>query len=89
LFNVDCISGKDIRSHSYYENENEILLLSAHQFTIKGCLNQGHGLYVIQLQEIEPPFPLIESVPLERSLPPQTVSDLFEKPSKDINNMPV
>jgi hypothetical protein len=78
LFTFDCLSGKDIRSHSYYGNEDEILLLPARQFIVKGCLNQGHGLHVIQLEEIQPPFPLIELVSLEKSLPLEHVTDSFE-----------
>jgi hypothetical protein len=78
LFSINCISGKDIRLHSYYENEYEILLPPACQFIVQGCLNQGHGLNLIQLQEIKPLFPLIEPVPLEKSLPPRSVSDPVE-----------
>ncbi|CAF4613613.1 unnamed protein product, partial [Rotaria sp. Silwood2] len=28
-----------------------------------GCLSPGEDLYLIQLKEIQPPFPLIELVP--------------------------
>ncbi len=59
MFTIECDSGKDIRKHSYFPSEDEILLLAATQFTVKGCLNQGNGLYTIQLQETQPPFPLL------------------------------
>ncbi|CAF4668445.1 unnamed protein product, partial [Rotaria sp. Silwood2] len=63
MFVIDCYSAKDIQRHSYFETENEVLLPAARQFKVIGCLDQGNGLHTIQLQETEPPFPLIELVP--------------------------
>jgi hypothetical protein len=63
MFNIECYSGKDIRRHSYFETENEVLLLAATQFQVVASLDQGNGLHIIQLQEIEPPHPLIALVP--------------------------
>ena len=62
MFTIECDSGKDIRKHSYYPSEDEILLLAATQFKVMGCLNQGNGLYTIQLQETQPPFPLLHPI---------------------------
>ncbi|CAF3330616.1 unnamed protein product [Rotaria sp. Silwood2] len=53
MFTIECNSGKDIHDHSFFPNEDEILLLAAIQFKVVGCLDQGHGLHVIQLKEIE------------------------------------
>ncbi|CAF4059715.1 unnamed protein product [Rotaria sp. Silwood2] len=63
MFAIECYSAKDIQRHSYFETENEVLLPAARQFKVVGCLDQGNGLHMIQLQETEPPFPLIELVP--------------------------
>ena len=63
LFTIDCESGKDISRHSYYESENEILLLAARQFVVKDCLEPAAGLHMIQLTETESPIKLLESVP--------------------------
>jgi hypothetical protein len=60
IFTIECNSGKDIGKHSYYPSEGEVLLLAATQFRIEGCLDQGHGLHIIQLKEIQPPFPLLQ-----------------------------
>ena len=68
LFSIECLSGKDIHLYSYYGNEDEILLLPTRQFEVIGFLDQSHGLHIIQLREIQPPFPLIESTPLEKIL---------------------
>ncbi|CAF1172183.1 unnamed protein product [Rotaria sordida] len=63
IFTIECESGKGIRKHSYFQNEDEILLPAARQFEVVSCLDQGGGLYMIQLKETEPPYPLIELVP--------------------------
>jgi len=60
LFSIECESGKNIRSHSYYAEEDEVLLLPARQFEVIGCLDQGNGLQIVQLKETKPKFPLIK-----------------------------
>ncbi|CAF0994136.1 unnamed protein product [Adineta steineri] len=64
LFQIDCETGKDIKSHSFIKKEDEILLLPARQFQVKSCLNSGNGLHIIQIKEIQPAFPLLEPVSL-------------------------
>ncbi|CAF4615140.1 unnamed protein product, partial [Rotaria socialis] len=44
-----------------------VLLMAATQFKLKGCLTQGN-LYIIQLEETIPPFPLLQPVPIIGSL---------------------
>ncbi|CAF4673180.1 unnamed protein product [Rotaria socialis] len=63
FFTIECDSGKDIRKYSCYQAEDEILLPAARQFKVVACLSQGKDFYMIQLKEIQPPFPLIELVP--------------------------
>ncbi|CAF5044015.1 unnamed protein product, partial [Rotaria sp. Silwood1] len=63
FFTIECNSGKDIQKYSSIKTEHEILLPAARQFKVEACLNQGKDLYLIQLKEIQPPFPLIELVP--------------------------
>ena len=62
MFIIDCDSGKDIRNHSFFSTENEILLPAARQFKVKSCLDSGNGLYIIELKETDPPYPLIEPI---------------------------
>jgi hypothetical protein len=62
MFHIECYSGKDIRNHSLYPDDREVLLLAARQFKVVGSLNSGNGLYIIQLKEIEPAYPLMASV---------------------------
>ena len=64
MFTIKCESARDIRKHSYYLAEDEMLLLAATQFKVTGCLDQG-DLCIVQLKEIQPPFPLLQPVPLD------------------------
>ncbi|CAF2937025.1 unnamed protein product [Rotaria sp. Silwood2] len=70
LFQIDCHTGKDIKNHSFIQKEDEILLLPARQLQVKSCLDSGNGLYIIQLKEIDPPYPLLEPVPRSSSIEP-------------------
>ena len=64
LFQIECHNGKDVKNHSFVQKENEVLLLPARQFMVTSCLDAGNGLHIIQLQETEPKYPLLEPVPL-------------------------
>jgi hypothetical protein len=66
LFTIECDSGRYIHQHSYLENENEVLLLPAIQLKVVACLNPSSDFHMIQLKEIEPPFPLREPLPVPR-----------------------
>ncbi|CAF1059313.1 unnamed protein product [Adineta steineri] len=60
LFTIECDSGKDISNHSYYQSEQEVLLLAARQFTVVACLRPAPGLHMIQLKETKPPITLLQ-----------------------------
>jgi hypothetical protein len=62
LFAIECFSGKDIRQHSNFQNEADILLLPGRQFKVVSCRNQRNDLYFIQLKETEPAHPLLEPI---------------------------
>ncbi|CAF5023157.1 unnamed protein product, partial [Rotaria sp. Silwood1] len=68
MFTLHCLSAKDIRKHSYYPAEDEVLLMAATQFKVIGCLNQDN-LHIIQLEETSPPFSLLQPVPVVVSPP--------------------
>jgi len=85
LFQIDCHTGKNIKNHSFIPSEDEILLLPARQFVVKACLDSGNGLHIIQLEERDPPYPLLEPVPVpESSVQPKKVSQAgsLTKPKK-------
>jgi hypothetical protein len=73
LFNIDCESGKDIRQHSFFPTEDEILLIAARKFQVVSCLDSGNDLFIIQVKEIESDYPLLG--------PP--LKQLLRGPSKD------
>ncbi|UJR32402.1 hypothetical protein I4U23_019864 [Adineta vaga] len=59
IFNIEFDSGKDISQHSYFPDENEILLYPARQFTVISSLKTGKQNRTIHLKEIQPQLPLI------------------------------
>ncbi|CAF1479516.1 unnamed protein product [Rotaria sordida] len=63
MFTIQCHSARDIRKHAYYPSEDEVLLLAATEFEVKGILKQSHNLRTIQLQEIQSAEPLLIPVP--------------------------
>ncbi|CAF3479741.1 unnamed protein product [Rotaria socialis] len=67
MFTLQCQSARNIRNHSYFPAEDEVLLMAATQFKVMGCLKQGN-LHIIQLEETTPPFPLLQPVPITGSL---------------------
>ncbi|CAF4854690.1 unnamed protein product, partial [Rotaria sp. Silwood1] len=60
LFAIDCLNGKDIKRHSYYAQEEEILLLPCTHFQVISHLSSMENLYIIHLREVLPPFMLLE-----------------------------
>ncbi|CAF1276825.1 unnamed protein product [Rotaria sp. Silwood1] len=61
LFNIDCESGKNIQNHSFFPNEDEILLIAARKLQVVSCLDSGNGLTIIQLKEVGADDPLLGS----------------------------
>ncbi|CAF3992064.1 unnamed protein product [Adineta steineri] len=62
MFTIECDSGKDISRHSYFQSEEEVLLLAARQFLVVGCLQPAPGLHMIQLKETKPAITLLQPV---------------------------
>lgn len=62
MFHIECETGKDIQKHSQFQNEEEILLLPARQFQVVACLKQPDDLYIVQMKEIKPPYPLLDEL---------------------------
>lgn len=63
IFSIKCIDGRNIKNHSYHREENEILLLPGRYLRSRGP--NGHyvsadGLHIIQLDEIQPEYPLLK-----------------------------
>lgn len=63
LFSIDCCSAKSVKTFSVFPHEEEVLLPPGRQFEVKGRLDQGNGLHIIQMKEIIPKYPLINPVP--------------------------
>jgi len=59
LFIIECFSGKEIHEYSQFQQEDEVLLISARQFIVISRLNHRPNLWIIHVKEIEPPFPFL------------------------------
>ncbi len=59
LFSIQCKHGKSIKNHAYIKEEDEILLMPGFQFEVLSQVDLGNSLFMINVREIEPPFPLI------------------------------
>ncbi|CAF1138391.1 unnamed protein product [Rotaria sp. Silwood1] len=69
LFSIECLNGKPIGSHSYFENqEEEVILMPGFYFKVMGQLNLPDGLHIIHLKEIQSPITLVKP-PFENLLP--------------------
>ena len=63
LFIIECKNGKYIRKHSYFEADEEVLLLPGFNFEVISRFYGGNGLHIIGLREVAfiseeaPPLP--------------------------------
>ncbi|CAF3585438.1 unnamed protein product [Rotaria sp. Silwood1] len=53
MFAIECCSGRNIRNHSHYPSEEEILLLPGTELEVTGFLKLADNIHMIQLKEIE------------------------------------
>ncbi|CAF3540530.1 unnamed protein product [Rotaria sp. Silwood1] len=60
LFTIDCHSGKDIRKHSYFSNEDQILLMAASEFKVISSVKNTDNQNIIYLKEIQSNNPLLQ-----------------------------
>jgi hypothetical protein len=81
IFNIECINGKPIQAHSYFKEENEILLMPGSYFQIVSKWKAAKGLYIIHLREkipsyqtMVPPFDLSSSSKITNSVEKLTIS---------------
>ena len=68
IFNIECINGKSILNHSYFREENEILLMPGSYFQVVDKWMPAKDLYIIHLREKIPPYETI-ALPFEQSSP--------------------
>jgi len=59
LLNIHGFSGVRIEKYSSNQSEAEVLFPPGSCFTVTNILNAGHGLWIVELNEIDNEFPLI------------------------------
>ena len=60
LFSIEVFNGRDIRAHSQFDTEAELLLFPGTFFEVKSRLNPAPDMYIIHLQQKVPPLELLE-----------------------------
>ncbi|CAF0810294.1 unnamed protein product [Adineta steineri] len=87
IFSIQTKSGKLIRAHSYFDNEDEILLPPGIYLKVVGSLNPAINLHIIHLQEIEPPYKMLadpfDLSELKHALPPAKPPSYMIYPQKE------
>jgi hypothetical protein len=61
IFQIECLNGKSLQSHSAWKEENEILLTPGSYFHVIAKWQAGKNLYMIQLREKPSPYQTIPS----------------------------
>ena len=59
MFSIQTSSGKSIKEHSYFQQEDEILLPPGRYFEVVDKMSPGGGLHIIVLREVSPPFKML------------------------------
>ena len=75
IFMIECINGKAIRSHSFYKDENEIILMPGTYLRVIGKWSPADGLHMIHLREETPPCQLV-TPPFDYSSSNNTITSL-------------
>ena len=85
MFSIETTNGKLIRSHSYFQQEQEILLPPGIYLKVVDKFRSADGLNIIHLSEIEPPYKMLadpfDLTQLKKSLPKSEPAKRQEKPS--------
>jgi hypothetical protein len=91
IFNIECINGKAIKAHSYFKQENEILLMPGTYFKVVDKWSPAKDLYMIQLRETKAPYETIASPFYSSSLSnnvPSSINVTISTEKKDIATGP-
>lgn len=60
IISINCKHGKRIAAHSYFKDkEEEVILMPGFNFRVKSDIKPSDGLHMIDVEEVEPPFPFI------------------------------
>jgi hypothetical protein len=59
MFSIETSSGKVVRGHSYFQQENEIILPPGRYFKVIDKSSPAQDLHIIHLREITPPHPML------------------------------
>lgn len=85
MFSIETTNGRVIRSHSYFQQEEEILLPPGIYLKVVDKFKSADGLNIIHLTEVEPPYKMLadpfDLTQLKKSLPKSEPATTPKKPS--------
>ncbi|CAF1370890.1 unnamed protein product [Rotaria sp. Silwood1] len=86
MFSIQTTSGKCIKAHSYFQQEDEILLAPGRYFEVIDKLSSADGLHIIHIREISPPYQMLtdpfDLSQLKKALPQSNPVSTFGKSQK-------
>jgi hypothetical protein len=53
LFSIQCINGKQVKQHSTFPDEEEVLLMPGFYYEVTSILKPAHDMHLINLKEID------------------------------------
>ena len=71
LFSIEILNGRNVRNHSFFDHEDEILALPGTCMEVKSQLNPAPDLHIIHLKQIIPEETLLEP-------PFESMSNIFQ-----------
>ncbi|CAF1028662.1 unnamed protein product [Rotaria sp. Silwood1] len=93
IFSIQTSSGKNIQVHSYFENEDEILLPPGIYLKVIGSLKPAEGLHIVQLREIPPPYQMLaepfDLSQLKKALPESKPSSSISSSHRKQEDYPI
>jgi hypothetical protein len=60
IFSIETTNGRVVSEHSFFKEEEEIILLPGTCFKTLSKFSPGSGLTIIHVQEVIPPYPMLE-----------------------------
>jgi hypothetical protein len=59
MFSIETSNGKAVCGHSYFQQEDEIILPPGRYFRVIDRSSPATDLYIIHLREVSPPYPML------------------------------
>ncbi|CAF4099514.1 unnamed protein product, partial [Rotaria sp. Silwood2] len=89
LFSIEVFNAKDVRDHSYFRNEDEMLMLPGTYMEVQSQFNPAPDLHIIHLKQMIPDNVLLEPPFEDQNCSSFVRKDDWDTPDNDILPSPV